>query len=232
LPVQVLPREEMDRVGPEKTSAAALLAIIMRSGAHGCSVVELAERLLKDYGTLTALSRCSIQELTRNPRYKGLGRVKAQCLQAALEIGRRMTQEQMSERSAIRSPADVFHLLEPETRRLDAEVFWTLHLDAKNRLAEAPKEISRGLLDASLVHPREVFSAAVRARCAALVLAHNHPSGDPTPSAEDVRITKQLIEAGKILDIKVLDHVVLGRPSPSGRVPFVSMREAGLAPFA
>jgi DNA repair protein RadC len=106
-----------------------------------------------------------------------------------------------------------------------------LNLDAKNRVKGRPREVSRGLLDASLVHPREVFREAIRASSAAVVLVHNHPSGDPTPSAEDVRITRQLIEAGRIVDIRVLDHVVLAGGPTAGPRPFVSLREAGLADF-
>ena len=110
-------------------------------------------------------------------------------------------------------------------------MFWTLLLDAKNQLKGRPAEITCGLLDASLVHPREVFQEAIRLGAAAVVLAHNHPSGEPTPSAEDVRITKQLVEAGRIVDIKVMDHVVLGKPAALGLPDFVSMREQGLVSF-
>jgi DNA repair protein RadC len=109
-------------------------------------------------------------------------------------------------------------------------VFWVLPLDAKNRLKEAPVEITRGILDASLVHPREIFRVAIRLACAALVLAHNHPSNDPTPSAEDIRITRQIIESGRIVGIKVLDHIVVGR-SGKNEKSFVSMRESGLCDF-
>jgi DNA repair protein RadC len=222
----------MDRVGADKMTDAALLAIIMRSGARGCNVVDLAKRLLKDNdGSLTELSRRSVEELARDGRYPGLGRVKAQCLRAALEIGKRMTREAMGEKVAVRTPEDVFGILETEAQALDTEVFWVLHLDAKNRLSGRPREVTRGVLDASLVHPREVFSEAIRARCARVVLAHNHPSGDLTPSSEDLRITRQLVESGRVLDIKVLDHVVVGRRREGRERPFLSMREEGLTSF-
>ena len=117
----------------------------------------------------------------------------------------------------------------PRTR--EEESFWVLLLDGKNRLMKAPIEVTRGLLDASLVHPREVFKEAIRSASAAVVLAHNHPSGDPNPSAEDIRITKQLVEAGRIVDIQVLDHVVLGRQSGAGSADFFSFREAGIVEF-
>jgi DNA repair protein RadC len=118
-----------------------------------------------------------------------------------------------------------------EARVLDTEHFWVLHLNAKNQLRARPLCVTRGLLDASLVHPREVFRSAISGATAAVVLAHNHPSGDPQPSAEDIRITRQMVEAGRIIDIKVLDHVVIGRPGGGRDQAFVSLREAGLVSF-
>jgi len=231
LPAQLRPREEVERVGVRNASDASLLAIIMRSGTRGSSVVELAEQLLIDHKSLTALSACPVEELARNKRYRGLGKVKAQCLAAALEIGRRMTREAMPDRVAVRTPADVHRVLGDEARGLDREIFWVLHLDAKNGLCGDPHEVTRGLLDASLVHPREVFKEAIRISASAVVLAHNHPSGDPTPSAEDLRITKQLVESGKILDIRVVDHVILGHGGGDGQRTFVSLREEGIVKF-
>jgi DNA repair protein RadC len=131
----------------------------------------------------------------------------------------------------VRAPEDVARLLQDQVRALTTEVFWVLHLDAKNCLQGEPVEVTRGLVDASLVHPREIFRDAVRRSTAAAVLAHNHPSGDPSPSAEDVRVTRQLVEAGKIVDIRVLDHVILGRGGQDGGSNFLSMREAGVVQF-
>jgi len=187
--------------------------------------------LLTDHGSLTALARCSVGELAGNKRYQGLGPVRSQCLHAALEIGRRMTREAMPRRVVIRTPADVERVLADEVRRLDTEAFWVLHLDAKNGLRGQPREVTRGLLDGSLVHPREVFREAVRTMTKAVLLAHNHPSGDPTPSAEDLRVTRQIVESGRVLDITVLDHVILSRPGAEGRPAFVSLREEGLPQF-
>ncbi|MCE9614170.1 MAG: DNA repair protein RadC [Lentisphaerae bacterium] len=232
LPEQLRPREEMDRVGAENLSDISLLAILIKSGTQGLNVVDLATRLLKKYGSLTSLASASVDELARDPEIKGMGRVKAQVLLAALEIGRRLHRESLPRRCKIRAPADVLSLLGDRAQVLDRELFWVLHLDAKNNLKGAPQVVSQGILDASLVHPREVFREAIRNATAAVVLAHNHPSGEPTPSADDVRITRQLVEAGRIVDIRVLDHIVLGRPAQGAGPGYVSMQEQGLVQFA
>jgi DNA repair protein RadC len=150
---------------------------------------------------------------------------------AALEIGRRLTQEALPKRYRVRTPEDAARLVRDTARVLDTEVVWVIHLDAKNNLKRNPVEVSRGLLDASLVHPREIFRDAVKSGTAAVVLVHNHPSGDPTPSAEDVRVTRQLVEAGKVMDIKVMDHVIVGRAEAHGVKDFLSMREQGMVNF-
>jgi len=137
----------------------------------------------------------------------------------------------MTRGAPVRAPADVARLMSETARPLEQEVFWVLLLDAKNRLKTQPQVVSRGLLDASLVHPREVFQVAIRANTAAVILVHNHPSGDPTPSAEDLRVTRQLVAAGKVVDIKVLDHIVVGKGAGAAEDGFVSMRESGLVDF-
>lgn len=227
LPVCQRPRELLDRFGVDAVEDEVLLAIILRSGMRGLNVLELARRLLRQYGSLSALATASEREL-RGP---GVGPVKAQVLKAALELGRRLAAEKLGAAPAIRTPADVAAVLRESARTLPGETFWVLLLNTKNRLQGKPVEVSRGLLNASLVHPREVFRAAIHAASAAVVLAHNHPSGDPTPSAEDLQITRQLVEAGKILSIRVLDHVVLGRGGSAECREFVSVRENGLVDF-
>ena len=217
----------MQRMGAAHVPDDVLLAVILRSGVPNFNVTELARGLLRDYGSLTRLAESTVEELAA---LKGMGPVKAQVLSAALELGRRLHQESTPPRTRIRTPEDVRRLLSSETRTLSAEVFWVLHLDAKNYLKGPCRDVSRGLLDASLVHPREVFRDAIRSAAAAVIVAHNHPSGDPTPSAEDIRITRQLIAAGKIIDIKVLDHIILGADGEGGG-GCVSLREAGLASF-
>jgi DNA repair protein RadC len=131
----------------------------------------------------------------------------------------------------VRTPADAARVLRGEAMTLDKEVFWVLMLDSKNNLKGKPIEITKGLLNASLVHPREVFREAIKLNVAAVVVVHNHPSGDPSPSAEDVRITKQLVEAGKVIGIKVLDHVILGKSQGDDASSVLSLRETGIVSF-
>ena len=228
MPESMRPREEMERVGVSNVKEDVLLAIVLRSGVHGTNVIDMARGILAHYGSLTAIASSSVSELAS---IKGVGRVKAQILMAAIEMGRRLSQESLPKRYRIGSPEDAARLLRESVRTVDKEIFWVLHLDAKNCLKGRPEDITHGVLDASLVHPREVFREAIRSATAAVVVAHNHPSADLTPSAEDVRITKQLIEAGRILDISVLDHVIVGRPCAERPGGFLSMREEGLVNF-
>lgn len=227
LPEQQQPRAMLDRFGPEHVPDAVLLAILLRSGARGMNVVDLANDMLRSYGTLTELARASVEELME---FKGVGRVKAQMLKSALELARRMAAERQPDRVYVRTPDDVLHLLRETSRPLDQEVFWLLLLDTKNALKKEPVEVTRGILNASLVHPREVFREAIRSAAAAVVLVHNHPSGDPSPSREDLAITRQLIEASKILEIDILDHVILGQGERPEQACF-SLRESGLVKF-
>ena len=132
----------------------------------------------------------------------------------------------------MRSSEDAVNLLGDRTRKLNREIFWVLRLNTKNTLMGRPEDVTQGILDASLVHPREVFRRAIREAAAAIVLVHNHPSGDPTPSSEDIRITQQLVEAGKVIDIRVLDHAVLGRSTHWLDRNYTSMREEGLVQFS
>ena len=227
IPFRERPREMMDRLGVENLPDAVLLALILRSGVRGVSVVEMGQQLLKHFGSLTGLAKASVEDISAQ---RGMGRVKAQIVKSALELARRLGEENATARPCVRVPADAAKLLRETARTLEREVFWVLLLDAKYRLKRPPFEISAGLLDASLVHPREVFREAIRTACAAVVLAHNHPSGDPTPSAEDIRATRQLIAAGRVIDIDVLDHIILGQ-SEGTRADYYSLRESGLVDF-
>lgn len=228
IPAQLRPREAMERAGVAHITDDMLVAIILGSGSHGLNVVDLARGMLKHYESLTALAAATVEELMA---FRGIGKARAMSLKAALEIGNRLHEEALPGERIIRTPEDVAGLLGARVRSLESEVFWVVHLNTKNVAKGRPRAVTRGLLDASLVHPREVFRDAVRSASAAVVLAHNHPSGDPTPSAEDIRITRQLIEAGKIVDISVLDHVILGRPGHNTSVAFTSIREEGLVAF-
>jgi DNA repair protein RadC len=231
LPVSQMPREELDRLGVEHAPDTVLLAILLRGNVKGLNVLDLAQALLRAYPTWTAMGEASVEELLGR-RFRGFGRVKAQVLAAALEIARRYNAETAPQKRRVRTPADVAAIVRDEVRRLDCETFWALLLDAKNGLIGHPVVVSKGLLDASLVHPREVFKEAIRRGAAAMVLAHNHPSGDPSPSAEDVRITRQLVESGRVVDIRVLDHVILGKPGNAESPPLLSLRESGVVTFS
>lgn len=228
LPKALQPREKFDRLGPENLSEADLLALLLRTGTAGCNVVELAEKVLMRYGSLSALSRAPAAELQTLP---GIGREKAKILKAALEAARRMVQENVGENPRIVSPEEGAAVLRERARGLDRELFWVLLLDIKNRLMVPPCEVSRGTVSSSLVHPREVFKPAIQHSATAVILAHNHPSGDPSPSANDIRITRELIDAGKTMKIKVLDHLIVGCKTESRPEDFISLRESGAATF-
>ena len=228
LPDHRRPRELALEAGIPNVPDEVLVAILLRAGIRGQSVIDLARQVLdRHQGSLTRLAEASHEELRA---IKGIGAVKALELRAALELGRRATGERANPLPLVREPAHVLDLLKTETARLDQEVFWVLLLDQKYRLRQAPEAVTKGILDASFAHPREVFREAIRMAAAAIIVAHNHPSGDPTPSAEDIRATRQLVETGKIVGIQLLDHIVVGgkRPHPA---PYVSLREAGLVEF-
>ncbi len=228
LPPRLRPREIMERMGAANVPDQVLLAILLRAGTSGFNVVDLAGHLLVRYQSLTALSMASTEELIE---VKGMGPVKAQILKAALELARRLSEEATAENPKISTPEEAARLVRERARTCEEEIFWILLLDTRSRLKRPPVEVSRGLINASLVHPREVFKEAIRTSCAAVILAHNHPSGDPSPSAEDLRVTRQLVEAGKIIEIDVLDHVILGRRRDPDGTDFVSLRESGLVKF-
>ena len=211
------PRERLAHYGAGALSTAELLAIILRVGVRGISVVDLSQHLLARFGGLTGLSRASFRELCAE---KGLSTAKVSQLKAALEIGRRLQLESPQERPQILSPADAANLVMIEMQALEQEHLKVILLDTKHRVLEMPT-IYKGSLNASVVRVGELFREAVRANSAAVIIAHNHPSGDPTPSREDMAITRQMVEAGRLLDIDVLDHIVIGQ----GR--FVSLLERG-----
>ena len=228
LPPNCRPRELAKEFGVQGVEDYVLLAIVLQSGTSGKSVVDLARELLRTFGSLNAIARADIDDL----RIKGIGPVRAQILQAAFELARRLENEKMPVMEEIKSPEAVASVLRKDARLLDCEQFWVLLLDAKNRLKGPPLKITQGILDASLVHPREVFRVAISRAAAAVVLAHNHPSGDPTPSTEDVRVTRELVEAGRSLRLRVLDHIIIGRRTAEREKDFISMRESGIVSFS
>lgn len=229
MPLRVRPREEFERMGASNVSDTVLIALLLRTGVAGQNVVELSQSIHQHYGSLTALAQASVDDLKAN--FKGLGKVKAQMLKASFELARRMMDEQVAEQPHITTPDRVAAVLRERARLLEQEIFWVLMLNTKNRLVRPPVDVTQGLLNSSQVHPREVFKEAIRSNSAAVILAHNHPSGDPSPSADDLKITRRLVEAGRIVDIQVLDHVIIGRTRGSGSSDFISLREAGLVEF-
>ncbi len=218
LPHEERPRERMMQYGAEALSHAELLAILLRTGTQQESALHLAQRILMQAGNLRQLVDLSLEELME---IKGIGAAKALQLKAGIELGRRLALSRHTLSPAIRSPRDVSDLLSEQLRYLQKEHFVCLFLNTKN-VVIAQETLSIGSLNAAVVHPREVFRAAIKCSSASIICAHNHPSGDPTPSKEDVQLTQRLIEAGSIVGIDVLDHIVIG----DGQ--YVSLKERGL----
>jgi DNA repair protein RadC len=216
MPETERPRERLLHQGADRLTVQELLAIILRTGVPGCDVVEMSRRLVSKYG-LHGLARASTQELCREP---GLGPARVAQLKAALELGRRLQTEPADEHPLIQCPQDVANLYMLEMQALEQEQLRVLLLDTKHRLQDT-LTVYVGSLNSSPVRVGELFREAVRANCAAVVVVHNHPSGDPTPSREDVAITRQMVDAGKLLNVGVLDHIVLGH----GR--YVSLLDRG-----
>lgn len=218
LPPSERPRERAISAGVATLSDAELLAVLLRTGTREETVVQLAERVLHKLGSLTELPRCSLEDLQA---IKGLGPAKAITLMAAADLATRISNRTRYETVTVSSPGEAAALVMEEMRHKLREHFRVLLLDTKNKVLGI-EEISIGSLNSSLVHPREVFRPAVKKACASVILIHNHPSGDPTPSREDVNVTKRLSDAGRLMGIEVLDHVIIG----DGR--FTSFREKGL----
>ncbi|MEM2555188.1 MAG: DNA repair protein RadC [Nitrososphaerota archaeon] len=207
LPKEERPRERLVKYGESALSLQELLQIILRTGNKGESVVTLAQKLLVHFGNLQKLKEASIEELMS---IKGIELAKAVQIKAVLELGRRAEITLERKQKKIISPQDVFKLMKSKLKDYSKEHFYIISLNSRNTIIS---EISIGTLNASLVHPREVFAETIRQRANSIILVHNHPSGDPTPSKDDIKITKKLKEAGKILGIEVLDHIIITRNS-------------------
>lgn len=217
IPSELRPRERLLKEGPGALSDIELLAIMLRTGTANTSAVDLATMLLSKYENLRNLLHVSVEELNS---FKGIGTAKAAQIRAALELGRRVATAVAGERVSIRSPEDAAALVMEEMRHLDREHFMALLLSVKNQVI-AKELISIGTLNTSSVHPRELFKPAIRRSAASIILVHNHPSGDPEPSREDCEVTERLVEAGKLLGIEVLDHLIIGDNK------FVSLKAKG-----
>lgn len=205
LPEDMRPREKLLLKGEVFLNDDELLAIILGQGMAGLNALDMASSMLARYGSLRSLKEASIEELTKEP---GIGTAKAVSIKAAIELGRRISIN-TQRRISVRSPEDVKSLVMEDMRYYDREHFRVLYLDRKGGLITI-EDISVGGLHSSIVHPREVFKPAVKRSAASLILVHNHPSGDPAPSQEDIEVTRRLMEAGHILGMEVLDHVIIG----------------------
>jgi DNA repair protein RadC len=219
LPRSERPRERLFDLGAQALSSAELIAILLGSGGAGRTALQLGQTVLAAAGG--SLRRIAMQPIAALTGVTGVGSARAAGIHAALELGRRMAAEAREDGAPVRSPRDIVELFAPRLEDLPVEEFHVAVLDSQHRL-ERDIMVTRGILNSSLVHPREVFREAIAERAAAIILVHNHPSGDPTPSADDRVVTEQLVAAGRLLDIPVHDHIVVGR----GR--YTSFAEAGL----
>jgi DNA repair protein RadC len=217
------PRERLMALGADALRSAELIAILLQTGTKGLSAIQIAEQMMSKYDSLEALARVSLDELRQ---IKGVGRAKAIALKSAFTLARRMAQELRAELPVLDNPDRIADLLREENRFYDVEHFQVLLLNTRRKLIRM-EHVSQGTLDTLLVHPREVFKGAIAANASAIVLAHNHPSGDPTPSEADIKVTRDLIRAGQLLKIEVLDHVILGSRTHERDRDFVSLRELG-----
>jgi DNA repair protein RadC len=222
-PVSERPRERLVEHGADALSHAELIAILLRTGLKGANAVEIGRQLLQQFGTLQSLARASVEDLRS---VKGIGRDKAVTLMAAFALARKMAEELQRESPVLDNPENVVRLLREKNLVKNVETLQVLLLNTRRRLIRVA-DITDGTLDTILVHPREVFKAAIAANAAAVVLAHNHPSGDPTPSEADIKVTRDLIRAGQLLKIDVLDHVIIGRATPERPKDYASLRELG-----
>ncbi|HOJ77168.1 MAG TPA: DNA repair protein RadC [Bacillota bacterium] len=217
LPLEERPRERLLHYGAENLAAAELIAIILRTGSSNRTALAVAEELLLKFKDLRSLAKASCAQIAE---CKGVGQAKAIQLKAAFELGRRVLTSNPVQAPVIKKPQDVFELLKANYQDLDREHFKVVHLNTKNQVIKV-ETTAIGILSSSPVHPREVFKEAVKSSTASLILSHNHPSGDPTPSREDILLTNRLREAGQILGIEIIDHVIFGDNR------YVSLKEQG-----
>ena len=224
LPENERPRERLAKLGAQALSPAELIAILLRTGTQGRSAVAIGGELMQKFGTLNVLARASLEDLRK---VKGIGRDKAIALKSAFTLAARMAQELQGEAPLLDTPELVADYLRDENRAYEVEHLQAVLLNSRQKLIRV-EHISDGLVDSLLVHPREVFRPAIAANATSVVLVHNHPSGDPTPSEADLRVTRDLIRAGQLLKIQVADHIILGHRTAANSKGYVSLRERGL----
>lgn len=217
LPASERPRERLEQYGPESLSTAELLAIVLRVGSRGESAVRLAERLLSDFEGLAGIARARVPQLSAVP---GMGLAKAAQVKASFELGKRLATSVDGPRPIVRGAADAAALVMEDLRYREQECLAAVFLDTRNQVI-CTRVLTVGTLTGSPAHPREIFREALAQGCASLILCHNHPSGDPTPSKDDITLTARLVRAGELMGVPVVDHIVVG----SGQ--FVSLREIG-----
>jgi DNA repair protein RadC len=212
------PRERLAALGAEVISNAELIAILLRSGIEGKNAVQMAQEILLHHGGLEGLHKVSYEELCNQ---RGIGPAKAAQLKAAIELGRRLSLGNSSEQPAINSPDDAAALVLYEMGALESEHLRVMILDTRNKLIKI-SEVYRGSLNSSFIRIGEIFRDAIRTNAASIIVVHNHPSGDPSPSPEDVAVTREIVDAGKLLDLEVLDHIIIGKNR------FVSLKSKSL----
>jgi DNA repair protein RadC len=222
-PASERPRERLVAQGADALSHAELIAILLRTGLKGANAVEVGRQMVQKFGSLQRLAQASLEDLQT---VKGVGRDKAVTLVAAFTLARKMAEDLRSEAPVLDTPEAVANLMREANRLRDVETFQIVLLNTRRRLIQVVT-ISDGTLDTILVHPRDVFKSAISASAAAVILMHNHPSGDPTPSEADIKVTRDLIRAGQLLKIEVLDHIILGRATRERPKDYVSLRELG-----
>lgn len=216
LPAEERPRERLLKHGTESLSNIELLGIILRTGSREENVISLCGRIFSEY----SIKQLSLANVTRLMEIHGIGKAKASQIAAVFELARRLETYVEEPKRKVRSPKDVYALMYPKMREQKKEKFVTLYLDTKNQILKE-EVVSVGSLNASIVHPREVFKSALMESSASVIMIHNHPSGDPSPSREDILVTEKLVEGGKLLGIDVLDHIIIGE----GR--YVSLKDEG-----
>ena len=222
-PASERPRERLAAHGAGALSNAELIAILLRTGLKGTNAVEVGKQLLARFGSLQSLALASVDDLRK---VKGIGRDKAVTLVAAFALAQKMAKELQEESPLLDNPENVVRLLRANNLAMGVETLQVLLLNTRHRLIRVV-EISNGTVDTLLVHAREVFRAAISANASSIVLAHNHPSGDPTPSDADIKVTRDLIRAGHLLKIDVLDHIILGRATVERTKDYSSLKELG-----
>jgi len=222
-PLSERPRERLAALGADALSHAELIAILLRTGLKGANAVEVGRQLLHRFGALQSLAQASVADLQK---VKGIGRDKAVTLVAAFALARKMAGELQAESPVLDNPEAIVGLLRAKNLVKNVETLQVLLLNTRHRLIRV-EEITDGTIDTLLVHPREVFKSAIAANAAAIVVAHNHPSGDPSPSEADIKVTRDLVRAGQLLRIDVLDHIILGRATKERPKEYASLRELG-----